>query len=76
MDNLYCVMNEKQLERKVEINEVLRSTKPHVQPKYVLQRTLYEGYYDDVGEYVMTFRKEDLEKALSIIFGTKEIYII
>ena len=42
----------------------------------LIQETVYEGYYDEVGNYVLTFNRENLENALKKVFDAKEIYIL
>ena len=42
----------------------------------LVEKTLFEGYYDEIGNYVVTFNKEDLEDSLKKVFGANEIYIL
>lgn len=42
----------------------------------VVEKAVYEGYYDEVGDYVLNFNREDLENALKKVFDAKEVYIL
>lgn len=42
----------------------------------LIEKAVYEGYYDEIGDYVLTFNREDLEEALKKVFDAKEIYIL
>lgn len=42
----------------------------------VIEKAVYEGYYDDVGDYVLNFNREDLEEALKKVFDAKEVNIL
>lgn len=41
-----------------------------------IEKAIYEGYYDEIGDYVLKFNREDLENALKKVFDAKEIYIL
>lgn len=42
----------------------------------LLKEAIYEGYYDEVGHYCLTFREEQLIKSLKEIFNAKHIEIL
>ena len=42
----------------------------------VVEKAVYEGYYDDIGDYVLNFNREDLEEALKKVFDAKEVNIL
>lgn len=42
----------------------------------LLEKAIYEGHFDEVGDYVLNFQKEKVEVALGKIFGAKEVNII
>lgn len=42
----------------------------------VIEKAVYEGYYDEIGNYVLNFNKKDLENALKKVFDAKEVYIL
>lgn len=42
----------------------------------VVEKAVHEGYYDEVGDYVLNFNREDLENALKKVFDAKEVYIL
>ena len=42
----------------------------------VIEKAVYEGYYDDIGDYVLNFNREDLEEALKKVFDAKEVNIL
>lgn len=42
----------------------------------MIERTVFEGYYDELGNYILTFNREDLEGALRKVFGAKEVTIL
>lgn len=42
----------------------------------VIEEAVYEGYYDDIGDYVLNFNREDLEEALKKVFDAKEVNIL
>ena len=42
----------------------------------VVEEAVYEGYYDEIGDYVLNFNREDLEKALKKVFDAKEVNIL
>lgn len=41
-----------------------------------IEKAIYEGYYDEIGDYILRFNREDLENALKKVFDAKEIYIL
>lgn len=41
-----------------------------------VEKAIYEGYYDDIGDYVLNFNREDLQNALKKVFDAKEVYIL
>lgn len=41
-----------------------------------IEKSVFEGYYDEVGNYILNFNREDLEKALAEVFGAKEVTIL
>jgi hypothetical protein len=41
-----------------------------------IEKSVYEGYYDEVGNYILNFNRKDLEEALKKVFDAKEIYIL
>lgn len=41
-----------------------------------IEKAVYEGYYDDIGNYVLSFNRDDLEEALKKVFDANEIYIL
>lgn len=41
-----------------------------------IEKAVYEGYYDEIGHYVVTFNRENLEEALKKVFDAREIYIL
>lgn len=42
----------------------------------VIEKAVYEGYYDEIGNYILNFNKKDLENALKKVFDAKEVYIL
>ena len=42
----------------------------------VIEKAVYEGYYDDIGDYVLNFNRKDLEEALKKVFDAKEVNIL
>ena len=42
----------------------------------IIEKSIYEGYYDEIGNYVLSFHKDNLEKALGEVFGAKEVTIL
>lgn len=42
----------------------------------VIEKAVYEGYYDEIGDYVLNFNREDLEEALKKVFDAKEVNIL
>ncbi len=42
----------------------------------VIEKAVYEGYYDDIGDYVLNFKRKDLEEALKKVFDAKEVNIL
>lgn len=42
----------------------------------VIEKAVYEGYYDEIGNYVLSFNRIDLENALKKVFDAKEVYIL
>lgn len=42
----------------------------------VIEKAVYEGYYDEIGDYVLSFNRIDLENALKKVFDAKEVYIL
>ena len=42
----------------------------------VIEKAVYEGYYDDIGDYVLNFNRENLEEALKKVFDAKEVNIL
>lgn len=41
-----------------------------------IEKAVYEGYYDEVGNYIINFNRDKLEDALKKVFDAKEIYIL
>lgn len=41
-----------------------------------IEKAIYEGYYDEVGNYIINFNRDKLEDALKKVFDAKEIYIL
>ena len=41
-----------------------------------IEKATYEGYYDEIGHYVLTFNRDSLEDALKKVFDAKEVYIL
>ena len=42
----------------------------------IIEKSVYEGYYDEIGNYILNFNRENLEKALAEVFGAKEVTIL
>lgn len=42
----------------------------------VIEKAIHEGYYDDIGDYVLNFNREDLEEALKKVFDAEEVNIL
>lgn len=42
----------------------------------VIEKAVREGYYDDIGDYVLNFNREDLQEALKKVFDAKEVNIL
>lgn len=42
----------------------------------IIDKAVYEGYYDEIGNYILTFNKDTLEKALQVVLGAKEVTIL
>ena len=42
----------------------------------LINKSVYEGYYDEIGDYVLNFNRQDLENALKKVFDAKEVYIL
>ncbi len=42
----------------------------------IIEKSVFEGYYDEIGNYVLTFQREKLEDALGEVFGAKEVTIL
>lgn len=41
-----------------------------------IEKAVYEGYYDEIGNYIINFNRDKLEDALKKVFDAKEIYIL
>ena len=41
-----------------------------------IEKSVFEGYYDEIGNYILTFNREKLEKALGEVFDAKEVTIL
>ena len=41
-----------------------------------IEKAIYEGYYDETGNYIINFNRDKLEDALKKVFDAKEIYIL
>lgn len=41
-----------------------------------IEKSVFEGYYDEIGNYILNFNRKDLEKALAEVFGAKEVTIL
>lgn len=41
-----------------------------------IEKSVYEGYYDEIGHYVLSFNRENLENALKKVFDAQEVYIL
>lgn len=41
-----------------------------------IEASIFEGYYDELGNYILSFNRDDLEKALEEVFGAKEVTIL
>lgn len=69
------------LEQIMDRNElcvkVLRNENERLHAKLTLiEKAVYEGYYDEVGDYILTFNKETLQEALEKVFDAKEVQIL
>ena len=42
----------------------------------LIDKAVYEGYYDEVGDYILTFNKETLQAALEKVFDAKKVEIL
>ena len=42
----------------------------------IIEKSVFEGYYDEIGNYILTFQREKLEDALGEVFGAKEVTIL
>ena len=42
----------------------------------LIDKAVYEGYYDEIGNYVVNFQRDKLEDALKKVFDAKEVYIL
>ena len=41
-----------------------------------IEKAVHEGYYDEIGDYVLNFNRVDLEEALKKVFDAKEVNIL
>lgn len=41
-----------------------------------IEKSVFEGYYDELGNYILNFNREDLEKALGEVFNAAEVTIL
>ncbi len=72
MDKLEKIMDENQL----CITALRRETERLKEKIKLIEKAVYEGYYDEIGDYVLNFNKKDLENALKKVFDAKEVYIL
>ena len=42
----------------------------------IVEKAVYEGYYDEIGNYMLTFNRDKLERALEELFDAKEVQIL
>lgn len=42
----------------------------------LIDKAVYEGYYDEIGNYVVNFQRDKLEDALKKVFDAKEVNIL
>lgn len=72
MENLEQVMDENELCIKALKREIDRLNSKIL----LLDKAVYEGYYDEIGDYIVNFQREDLETALEKLFGAKDVNIL
>lgn len=72
MEKLEQIMNGNELCINALSNEIER-LKSRIK---LIEGAVYEGYYDEVGDYVLNFNRIDLENALKKVFDAKEVYIL
>lgn len=41
-----------------------------------IESAVYEGFYDETGDYILNFNRDELENALKKMFDAKEVYIL
>lgn len=42
----------------------------------IIEKAVFEGYYDEVGDYVLIFQRDQLEEAIKKVFDAKEVQIL
>jgi hypothetical protein len=58
------------------INALIRETERLKEKIKLIDKAVYEGYYDEIGNYVVNFQRDKLEDALKKVFDAKEVNIL